>query len=206
MLLMAKIFIKICPEPFNNIKQWQEENNKILLFYPPECFLHQFVWSWCHRVTTAWCSTPWPGMIMVRSSSTSRARPSSATLIKRSVWPRTHSLCTLGRRSSRYLRNSVVSQMIKNYYRCVIHTHLSDQELQNNIHILMLEECFLLLLFKTCLTSSICLPGCDSAANRVSGHGSASAGSAGLWGGGRRQESGWRRVAVWRTRCGFIGH
>lgn len=47
-------------------------------------------------------------------------------------------------------------------------------------------------------------PGCDAAADRVPRHGSASAGSAGLWGGGRREESSWRRVAVRRTRCVLV--
>lgn len=160
------------------IKQWQTENNQILPLYPPECFLHQFGWSWCHHVIIAWCSTLWPGMITLRSSLTSQVRPSSATLTRRSVWPRTRSLCTLGRRSSRFVLNLY---------------HFNVRRVVPSFVIWEI------------LTSSVCLPECDSAADRVSGHGSASAGSAGLWGGRRREASGWRRVAVWRTRCGSIG-
>lgn len=63
---------------------------------------------------------------------------------------------------------------------------------------------FLCSRWSECVTCGFWPAGRDAAADRVPRHSSASAGSAGLWGGGRREESSWRRVAVWRTGCVLV--
>lgn len=139
----------------------------------PESSSCRFVWSWFHLATTVWFPTPSPGTTMAKSSLTNQVRPSCATLTWRSVWPRTLSPCTPERKSNRF------------GWSCLFWTSI-------RLSLLTRRDRWVLVLV---------LPaGRDAAADRVPGHGAASAGSAGLRWPGRCEEGGRRRVAVWRTR------